>query len=207
MEITKLFVLNTSDFVFSFVVQNPGFAQKAAAVSIEVSGGLNLPRQKMNFGTSDLMLYPLVVTGPTFVTSEIGQSTSFPSYNNQITVTFSANIKLTEGSIITLSSLGKNVTASWMPLDTVNLTGDSSYFSDSPGGSDSKGILNSLTETLKLFVLKPIDAFQTIVISFNVTNPGCFRPAADVCIAASNILTENCPHNATIERSQIKVRN
>ena len=178
------------DLSFSFF--NPGmvvFRQAVAPTAVLSmsdnvmdASGIAIPDNELE--------QPLTVSGATFSTAVIVQSSSFGGEINTISITLSTTAALRSfgpcASAITISGLH----GACVPGSTLQLTGDSQVLSHEAGGSNGGTALwNSSDSSVVMFIIKDeqIAANQKYVLHFNVTNPAAPQESNAVSVWASGV--------------------
>jgi len=126
--------------------------------------------------------YPLKVYGSSFIVKRIGQSTSFPSKTNQITVTLATSVPLVAGSQVTIFGLTGTSTTTNPSLTLIDQwsSGFSTCFGSSASWTQGNG-------TLILTVTSDTVAGTQYTFSFTLQNPPCPQSPPPISISVSPI--------------------
>jgi hypothetical protein len=193
-------VSKDSDTTVKFDLVNPMYSQEGPSfdnIFISASGDVPLAAQKMDF--ADVNEHPLKVIAATFETSSIGSTSMAPGAINTLTVTFKADVTLSEArsSYIQVSGLIGSETPDTMvlplytdpatltvPTDLVSPVGEVRVtFTDECKLEDGKVYI----DTLGKFDQLP----ENIGLVLSSTHPDPFTPdSADACKGENFVLTD-----------------
>jgi len=175
------------DYVISFNVTNPVFAQSYLAVNIVGlgEGDTEIVAAKQMTVPSDTDQKPMKVDDPTFLVHNISQSSPYPGGENTLTVTFSVNTNLQVGSRVVIHNI-IGAEAEEGDIDLGN-GGDAAMF-QSLEGTASSGTWDNCEKALILEVASDLgcDGDQ-YTIEIVVMNPLLPQTCARVLINASGV--------------------
>ena len=137
----------------------------------------------ITYGSSSLGdAYPLRTYSPSFVITQIGQSTYFPAKMNTITITLATNVPLVSGTRVTIFNLVGSTTADSASLAVYEQksSGFASHYSPTAQWSRTNG-------SLVLSVVNDTTAGTQYIFSFNIQNPTCAQSPPLVSITAQPI--------------------
>ena len=192
-------VSKDADTTVKFDLVNPMYSQEGPSfdnIFISASGDVPLAAQMMDFDDGE---HPLKVIAATFETSSIGSTSMAPGANNTLTVTFQADVTLSEArsSYIQVSGLIGSETPDTMvlplytdptvlsvPTDLVSPVGEVRVtFTDECKLEDGKVYI----DTLGKFDQLP----ENIGLVLSSTHPDPFTPdSVDACKGQSFVLTD-----------------
>jgi len=162
-----------TDYTFSFTVKNPpccdsGIPQVYVDSSVECfqSVQANVVLDEDNLASDvahgiDAESAPLKIRCPVWQAGGIQQTTDHPCTDNQLDATFTLNVPIPAGALLTLTGL----------TDTQTADGSLTITSTPSAGAMTAGTFNQNDGTLVVPVLQDIDAHTAVSFSFTVINP------------------------------------
>ena len=192
-----------ANHTFGFTLRNALEGQMAPTISMQLGRTVDnyvswTASKRLVTVPADIHLQPLQIAY--FVTKRIGQNNFRGSQLNRLSVLLVPRVNLGTDAAkgpysITLSGL-ENAFFPTGPIDLLVSTEDTTacasncttYFSDSPGGTPGQGYWQGNevgSESIVLFLVRPLVALQAYAFAFEITNPAAGQVSPEVSIQSS----------------------
>eukprot|EP00960_Hanusia_phi_P057874 763692-Hanusia_phi.AAC.1 len=166
-------------YTFRVDVVNSGVSQDAQSLKIAVTGVVNVTQVNVPQALGNNA--PLLIAG--FVYKWIGQSTTYKSALNAISVTIAMRMSLDLFSQVVIEGLKDTLQTSTDLLE-ITVYGDDAPF-------QQYGSFDQTSGRLTIRMRSPSTANATYILSFYLANPHIFQPSANVTIRTTRIVTTN----------------